>query len=121
MNKKAFILILAFIANISMLVTTQTILQRNLECRKFVENDYLRSKKHMKQMILITLFFLFAQSVTGQKQQTLHDSMTVFLTRLKRLQRRTISFGTKICMEQYFWLNRRPDRFLPTNPAQATS
>lgn len=37
----------------------------------------------MKQTILITLLFLFAQYVTGQKQQTLHDSIPVFLNEIK--------------------------------------
>lgn len=49
----------------------------------------------MRQTILITLLFLFAQEITGQKQQNFHDSISVFFEEIKAATKQNTNLWNK--------------------------
>lgn len=49
----------------------------------------------MKQTVLITILFLFAQRVTGQKQQTFHDSIPVFFSEIEAATKKNTDLWNK--------------------------
>ncbi|SDM50722.1 hypothetical protein [Pedobacter antarcticus] len=49
----------------------------------------------IRNAILITVFFLFAQNVLGQKQSTLHDSISVFFDEIKRASEKSTGLWDK--------------------------
>lgn len=87
---------------------------------QLVSGKYKKAERAtMKQTILIIVIFLFTQSVTGQKQQTLYDSVPVFFNEIKAATKKSYNLWNKDLYEAILLVDPQTRQIFANEPDTA--